>query len=75
MVRSLELIEIGDDLGVILPEDVTAKLQVGLGDEIYLTETANWLTLTKFDPEFEAQLNIGRELMKERHDVLQALAK
>ena len=74
-MKSLELIEVGDALGVILPEDVIAKLQVGLGDEIYLTETANGFALTKFDPEFEAQLRIGRELMKERYDVLDALAK
>jgi putative addiction module antidote len=75
MMKSLELIEVGDALGVILPEEVIAKLQVGLGDEIYLTETANGFALTKFDPEFEAQLRIGRELMKERYDVLHALAK
>ena len=74
-MKSLELIEVGDALGVILPEDVIAKLQVGLGDEIYLTETANGFALTKFDPEFEAQLRIGRELMKERYDVLDALAE
>ena len=40
-MKSLELIEVGDDLGAILPEEVIARLQVGLGDAIELTETAD----------------------------------
>ncbi len=44
-MKSLELIEVDDELGVILPEEVIAKLQVGLGDAIKLTETADGFCL------------------------------
>lgn len=68
-MQTLELIEIGDELGIILPDEVLAKLNVGLGDEIYLTEIDNGFTLTNA---FETQPKIGRELMKEQHAVLRA---
>jgi len=39
-MKSLELIEVGDEIGIIFPEELCASLQVGLGDEIHLTPTA-----------------------------------
>ena len=71
-MQTLKLIEIGDELGIILPDEVLAKLNVGLGDEIYLTEIGNGFILTN---EFESQLTIGREFMKEYYAVLRNLAK
>jgi hypothetical protein len=44
MVR-LELISVGDDIGVIFPEALCAKLGVALGDNVYMTPMPNGFSL------------------------------
>ena len=45
------------------------------GDDFYVTETPDGLRITAHNPEFEEQMRIGREIMKERRAVLRELAK
>ena len=45
------------------------------GDDFYVTETPDGLRITSRNPEFEEQMRIGREIMKERRAVLRELAK
>ena len=52
-----------------------AKLNLEKGDEIYLTESPDGFRITKNDPEFEAQMAVAREVMKENRAVLRELAK
>ena len=40
-----EIIEINDDLGIILPEEILQSLNLRIGDDIVLTENANSLTI------------------------------
>ena len=48
---------------------------MGKGDELYLTESPDSLRITPHNPEFEAQMRVAREIMKERRAVLRELAK
>jgi hypothetical protein len=41
----VKLIEVGDEVGVILPDEVLARLKVGLGDTVYLSEAHGSLML------------------------------
>ena len=41
----------------------------------FLTEAANGLTLTPYDPELDEQLKVGREFMREYRDTFHQLAK
>jgi putative addiction module antidote len=52
-----------------------ARLQLEKGDELYVTETPDGLRITTHNPEFEAQMRVAREIMKERRAVLHELAK
>ena len=72
---TLKLIEMGDDLGVIFPDDLLVRLQIKQGDELYLTETPDGFRITTHNPEFEEQMQVARAIMKERHAVLHDLAK
>jgi antitoxin component of MazEF toxin-antitoxin module len=38
-MKSLELIEVGEEVGMIFPQELLTTLQVGLGDDIELTPT------------------------------------
>jgi putative addiction module antidote len=74
-MHTLKLTQIGNSVGVILPKDVLAKLQVERGDEIFLTDSPDGMRLTVHNPEFEAQMREAREVMKTRRAVLHELAK
>ena len=45
------------------------------GDDFYVTETPDGLRITSRNPEFEEQMRIDLEIMKERRAVLRELAK
>ncbi len=74
-MHSLKLTQIGNSVGVILPKEVLARLKLGKGDTVHLTETPDGFALTPFDPAFEEQLALGREFMREYRDTFRALAK
>ena len=71
----LHLIQIGDEVGVVLPDELTTRLNWKAGDIVSLDETASGVTLSKPQTEFEYQLEVGRRVMRERRGVLSALAK
>ncbi len=74
-MSALKLTQIGNSVGLILPKELLAKLGVGKGDTVYAIETENGIRLTTADPEFEAQMEVAREIMKRRRAVLRELAK
>jgi putative addiction module antidote len=74
-MSALKLTQIGNSVGVILPKEVLARMKVEKGDTVFLTEAANGITLTPYDPELEAQLKSGREFMREFRDTFHQLAK
>lgn len=75
MMSTLKLTQIGNSVGVILPKEVLARLKVEKGDTLFLTEAANGVTLTPYDPHLEEQLKLGREFMREYRDTFHQLAK
>ena len=74
-MSALKLTQIGNSVGVILPKEVLARLKVGKGDSLFLSEAANGVVLTPYDPDVAAQLEIGREFMREYRDTFHQLAK
>jgi putative addiction module antidote len=74
-MTTLKLTQIGNSLGVILPKEILAKLKVGKGDEIFVTESPAGVTLSSYNPSFEEELALGREFMREYRDTFKALAK
>ena len=67
--------KIGNSFGLILPKDVLARLNVSLGDNLFLIEDADGYRLTPYDPEFEEQMAIAKDIMKNDRDILRELAK
>ncbi len=72
---ALKLSKVGNSIGAVLPKEVLARLKVGQGDTLYLTETPDGYRLTPYEPEFEAQMEAARKIMKARRNVLRELAK
>jgi putative addiction module antidote len=74
-MSALKLTQIGNSVGLILPKEALARLKLAKGDTVFLTESANGLNLTPYDPELEEQLKLGREFMHDYRDTFHQLAK
>ncbi|HVC59514.1 MAG TPA: AbrB/MazE/SpoVT family DNA-binding domain-containing protein [Acetobacteraceae bacterium] len=74
-MSALKLTQIGNSVGVILPKELLAKLGVGKGDTLFAVEQPDGVKLTVADPDFPAQMKMGRQIMKQRRNVLRELAK
>lgn len=74
-MHALKIRRIGNSLGVILPKEVLQKLNVGEGDTVFVTETANGVELTACDPDFEAAMQAFGETRKNYRNALRELAK
>ena len=74
-MSALKLTSIGNSVGVILPKELLTKLGVGKGDTLFAVETNEGIRLTTTDPEFQAQMDVARQVIKKRRAVLRELAK
>ena len=74
-MSSLKLRAIGNSVGVILPKEVLARLNVGEGDTVYAVDTPDGIRLTRSNPEFEEQMEVAKRMMKRWRNVLRELAK
>ena len=71
----LKLTQIGNSVGAVFPKDLLAHMRLEKGDDFYVTETPDGMRITAHNPEFEEQMRLGREIMKQRRAVLRELAK
>ena len=74
-MTALKLTQIGNSVGVILPKEILAQLKVEKGDTLHVSATPDGIVLTPYDPNFDEQLEAGREFMRDYRDTFRALAK
>ena len=74
-MHTLKLTQIGNSVGLIFPKEVLNRLKLEKGDTVFLTDAPGAVTITPFNPDFDEQLEIGREFMREYRDTFYALAK
>jgi putative addiction module antidote len=71
----LKLTSVGNSLGVVIPKEALSRLKLAKGDTVYLTDSPDGYRLTPYNPEFEAQMDTARKVMKKRRAALRELAK
>jgi putative addiction module antidote len=71
----LKVTRVGNSLGVILPKDAAAQLNVEAGDQLYLTPSPDGYRISPYNPEFEEQMTVAKDVMKRDRDILRELAK
>ena len=74
-MTALKLTQIGNSVGVVLPKELLTRLGLQKGDTVFAVEIPEGVRLTASDPEFEAQMEVARQVMKDRRAVLRELAK
>lgn len=75
MNAALKVTKIGNSAGVVLPRELLARLRVGPGDTVYVTEAPDGLRLTAANPDFAAKMELAEKIMREDRDILRVLAQ
>jgi len=76
MVIELKVKKIGNSHGLVLPKEVTAKLNVSEGDSLFLTDGVNggW-RITAENPDFAEQMKAAESIIKRYRNTFRELAK
>lgn len=73
---AFKITTVGSSSGFILTKEVMARMKVKKGDTIFFTESADGgYRLTPYDPDFERQVTLAEEIMREDRNILRTLAK
>jgi putative addiction module antidote len=78
MVIELKLRKVGNSVGVVLPKEVLARLNVEEGDTITLTDTPDGLRVTASSEGQEAfaqQMKAAEKVIRRYRNTLRELAK
>lgn len=72
----LKLTSIGTSLGVVIPKDMLARMNVRKGDTLHVIETADGgYRLLPYDPDFAKKLETADDIISRYRDTLGVLAK
>ncbi len=75
MNMQLKVTKIGNSAGVILPKELLARLRVGPGDTVFVSESPDGIRLTASNPDFATKMAVAEAIMREDRDILRVLAK
>lgn len=75
MNAPLKITKVGNSAGIVLPKELLARLRVGVGDTLYVTESPDGIRITAADPDFAAKMAAAERVMREDRDILRELAK
>lgn len=75
MGKEITLRQTGGSIAATLPKDMTDRLHVSAGGEVFAVETEQGILLTPFDPTFEKAVAAYERTASEYRDILRELAK
>jgi putative addiction module antidote len=75
MATAVKITTIGNSVGIVLPKEVLAKLNIEKGDSLYLIDTPEGIQLTPYDQDFANEMEAARRVMRKHRDVLRKLAE
>ena len=70
----LKITAIGDSAGVVLPEELLARMRLAVGDELYALAGPEGIKLVRYDAEFARQMDVAEEVMHKERNLLRKLA-
>ncbi len=72
----LQVKNIGNSLGLILPKELLARLKLAEGDKLYVVEqTERGIKLSPYDPKHVKAMEIARRSFRKYADTYKALAE
>jgi putative addiction module antidote len=74
-MHKLTVRRVGNSLGIIIPQEALSAMKVGEGDDLILVESPDGARLTPYEPDFERQMKLAEDGMREYRNALRELAK
>ena len=74
-MQNVKITAIGNSAGIILPKEVLAQMGVDKGDSLSVVRTPNGIELSPYDPTFDEQMKVARDVMARYRNALRELAK
>lgn len=74
-MQTLKLSQTGNSVGVVLAEEVPARLKIVMGGSVNLIDTPGGIALTPYVPGFDEPPALGREFMRGCRLTFNALAR
>ena len=71
----LKIRKIGNSLGASIPKEILEQMNVGEGDNLYVTQTPDGVYLTPYDPEFEQTMEAAKNITNRYRNAMKELAK
>ncbi len=72
----LQVRKIGNSVGLILPKELLARLNLAVGDKLHVSEqTERVLKLSPYDPKHARAMILARKAFKDYADTFKELAK
>lgn len=75
MTLELKIRKVGNSLGIVLPKEALAHLDVREGDTLTLTEAQDGVRITAANPEFSTTMAVFESLNRRYRNTLRELAK
>lgn len=75
MTLDLKIRKIGNSLGLVLPKEALAHLNVAEGDTVTLTQAQDGVRISAGNPEFAKTMAVFEDLNKRYRNALRELAK
>jgi putative addiction module antidote len=72
---TIQIQKIGDSLGVTLPQEVLQRLNVGEGDNLFVTKTDDSVQITGCDPNFAKAMKAYKKGSEQYKNSLRKLAQ
>ena len=75
VMLKVKVTQIGNSMGIVLPKEALNRLKVSKGDELYLVEGPDGLTITPYEQQFGEQMQAAEKVLKRYRNALRQLAK
>jgi len=75
MAATVKVTTVGNSVGVVLPKEMLARLNIKKGDTLYVTETPDGVQLTPYRADFDATMKVAQDVMRRYRDTLRKLAE
>ena len=75
MVSVLKLRKIGNSVGLTIPSEELARLNLGAGDEVYLTAEQDGVRIQAYNPDFAEQMEAYEVGARQYRNTLRELSK
>lgn len=75
MAKKIVLRQMGGSIGATIPKEIAERFHLSKGDEVYVSETAEGILITPYNPDFDDAMAVYEKGAKKYRNALRELAK